>query len=395
MKTGVLYISYDGVLEPLGQSQVLAYQEKLAKGMNLHLLSFEKPNDWRNIEARKRISKRLSDAGIHWHPMRYHKRPTALATAYDILLGIFSGVILIIRYRLSIVHARSYVPSVMALALKKMTGAKFIFDMRGFWADERIDGGLWPRGGRLYRFAKFFERRFLLDADHVVSLTHAAVREMTKFPYLSNRLLRVSVIPTCADLDRFKPAGSSPADFVVGYVGSAGTWYLFDQVVSCFSRLLLVRPKARLLIVNRNEHSYIRNRVSAGGLPDQSVEILAADHSDVPMQMARMSAAIFFVTPTFSKQASAPTKLGEFLGCGIPCLTNSGVGDTAEILNEENVGVSIDKFDNDSLDRGISALLGLSGDVQTRARCVNAARKHFSLDEGVSRYKAIYEELLS
>lgn len=30
MKLGVLYITYTGVLEPLGQSQVLAYQERLS-----------------------------------------------------------------------------------------------------------------------------------------------------------------------------------------------------------------------------------------------------------------------------------------------------------------------------------------------------------------------------
>ena len=46
MKPRVLYISYDGMLEPLGQSQVLAYQERLAANASLHLLSFEKPEDW-------------------------------------------------------------------------------------------------------------------------------------------------------------------------------------------------------------------------------------------------------------------------------------------------------------------------------------------------------------
>ena len=81
----------------------------------------------------------------------------------------------VLRHHLRIVHARSYVAAVMALALKRLTGAKFVFDMRGFWADERIDGGLWPRDGRMYRVAKWFERRFLLNADHVVSLTHTDV----------------------------------------------------------------------------------------------------------------------------------------------------------------------------------------------------------------------------
>ena len=205
MKPGVLYISYDGMLEPLGQSQVLAYLKRLAVGRRIHLISFEKAGDWANAVERERIASDIAGAGIAWHPLRYHKRPSALATLWDIACGIGVGLWLVLRHRLRIVHARSYVSSVMALALKRLTGVKYIFDMRGFWADERVDGGLWPRSGRMYRVAKGFERRFLLAADHVVSLTHAAVREMQRFDYLQGRMPPVTVIPTCADLARFTP----------------------------------------------------------------------------------------------------------------------------------------------------------------------------------------------
>ena len=232
MTQDVLYISYDGMLEPLGQSQVLAYQERLAKDFKLHLLSFEKPEDWADLKARDAVAERMALAGIHWHPCRYHKRLSALATAYDILVGSVTGLWLVSRYRIQIVHARSYVAGVMALILKKLTGVCFVFDMRGFWADERVVGGLWPRGGRLYRVAKWFERQFLLNADHVVSLTHAAVLEMEKFPYLAGRMPPVTVIPTCADLARFCPQPAIKKEFLLGYVGSAGTWYEFDATVA-------------------------------------------------------------------------------------------------------------------------------------------------------------------
>jgi len=59
-----------------------------------------------------------------------------------------------LRHRLRIVHARSYVPSVMALAIKRLTGVKYLFDMRGFWADERADGQLWPSPEPLYTIAR-------------------------------------------------------------------------------------------------------------------------------------------------------------------------------------------------------------------------------------------------
>ena len=391
-----LYISYDGMLEPLGQSQVLAYQERLAASTTVHLLSFEKPEDWADKATRSSVRQRMDAAGIHWHPRGYHKRPSALATAYDILVGISTGLWVILRYRIRIVHARSYVAAVMALVLKRLTGAKFVFDMRGFWADERVDGGLWPQEGRMFRVAKWFEQRFLLAADHVISLTHAAVREMEKFPYLQHGMPPVTVIPTCADLDRFRPKKQVDRNngFVLGYVGSAGTWYQFDAVVACFAALLRLKSDARFLIVNRGEQDYIREHLMAGGVPLEAVEILSASHAEVPMLMAKMDAGVFLIKPVFSKQASAPTKLGEFLGCGIPCLTNRGVGDMVEILEGEKVGIAVDGFSPEALQVGLDRLLKLAETPGITERCTAVAQQYFSLDEGVTSYKNVYQMLI-
>lgn len=389
----ILYITYDGIMEPLGQSQVLAYLERLARDREIHLVSFEKAEDWQRSEEREALARRIRDAGIRWHPRRYHKRPSAIATAWDIGIGTLTGLWLILRHRIRIIHARSYVPSVMALMLKRLTGAKYLFDMRGFWADERVDGGLWPRGGRLYRVAKWFERRFLLNADHVVSLTHAGVREMQKFPYLRERRPPMTVIPTCADLERFRPTNAPKDGLVVGYVGSAGTWYLFDATVACFTALLRLRPDARILIVNRNEHAYIRERLVAGGIPESAVELRSASPEEIPHLMARMHCTVFFIKPVFSKQASAPTKLAEFLGCGIPCLVNTGVGDMANIVSAENVGIAVDQFDAGSLERGLRRLLTLAEQTETVAHCRQAAQRHFSLEEGVLRYATTYARI--
>lgn len=395
MNAPLLYITYDGLLEPLGQSQVLAYQEKLAAGRTVHILSFEKPDDWRDTGKRQALAARIAAAGIHWHPRRYHKRPSALATAYDIGIGIGSGLWLILRHRIGIVHARSYVPAVMALALKRLTGARFLFDMRGFWADERVDGGLWPKNGRLYRVAKWFEKRFLLRADHVVSLTRAAVREMEKFPYLQQRMPDITVIPTCADLQRFTPGATPPpaAPFVLGYVGSAGTWYLFDETVRCFAILRRLMPDSKLLIVNRREHAYIRECLLAGGIDPASVELRSAEHTEIPALLRTLHASVFFIKPVFSKQASAPTKLAELLGCGVPCLGNAGVGDMAAVLEGEGVGVAVPDFAPETLHEGLQSLLALAAQADIRARCRAAAERHFSLDAGVSAYAGVYRAL--
>jgi len=318
MGRGILYISYDGMLEPLGQSQVLAYLEKLAPGRSIQLISFEKPNDWADRERRKAVARRIAGAGISWHPMRYHKSPSAPATAYDIAAGTVRAVAIAKANRIGIVHARSYVAGVMALAVKRMTGAPFLFDMRGLWADERVEGGVWPAGSALYRGAKAVERRLFAAADHIVTLTHASEAELQRIFGNGTCALPISVIPTCADLERFTIATEPQRDpFVLGYVGSVENWYLLDEMLQAYRIVRDFTPSAQLLIINHSEHEVIRARLRALEIDESRVEVLAAEHRDVPAQITRMSAGMAFYKPTYSRIACAPTKLAEYLSCGI------------------------------------------------------------------------------
>ena len=394
MTPSILYISYDGMLEPLGQSQVLAYLERLAPGRRIHLISFEKPADWVDRQRREKIARRIAAAGIVWHPLRYHRRPSAPATAYDIAHGSARAIAIARRHKIDVIHARSYVAGVMALAVKRATGARFLFDMRGFWADERVDGGLWPADGTLYRAAKRVERTLLLASDHVVTLTHAAENELRTWPYLQARVPPISVIPTCADLDRFTIQGPPQRDpFVLGYVGSAGTWYLLDEMLRCFLALKQRRPDARLLMVNRNEHTLIEQRLHAVGIDASDVELTAANHDEVPRLIGRMSAGMAVIKPAYSKIASAATKLGEYLGCGVPCLGNQGVGDMPEILEANRVGVALTEFSSQTLRDGIDEFIALTGDPDLQQRCRNTAETLFALERGVRSYADIYQAL--
>jgi hypothetical protein len=164
----VLYLSYDGALEPLGQSQVVAYLERLAARYAITLISFEKSDDLADGARIEALERRLTAAGIRWRAVRYHKRPPVLSTAWDVVHGILVAVREGRRRRVTVVHARGYVAALVALAVRRFTGARFIFDMRGFWPDEKVDAGHWRAGSLLYRVAKHCERRFFESADAIV-----------------------------------------------------------------------------------------------------------------------------------------------------------------------------------------------------------------------------------
>src|SRR6266481_1842126 len=85
-----LFISYNGMLDPLGQSQVLPYLRELSKrGVRFTLLSFERPPAFSGDGAARRESLRRSLAaeGIDWHWLRYHQTPSLPATIFDVANG--------------------------------------------------------------------------------------------------------------------------------------------------------------------------------------------------------------------------------------------------------------------------------------------------------------------
>ncbi len=180
---------------------------------------------------------------------------------------------------------------------------------------------------------------------------------------------------------------------MLGYVGSVGTWYLLDDMLHCFKHLQCIDPDARLLIVNRNEQALIGDRIRHHAIDPAAAEIRAAEHRDLPALVARMSAGMALIRPTYSKIASAPTKLAEYLGCGVPCLGSAGVGDMESILEGERVGVAVRGSDDSELRAGVERLVALAREPDLQQRCRRTALERFSLDAGVAAFAGIYDKL--
>src|SRR5438046_2084059 len=138
----VLYISYNGMTDPFGQSQVLPYLVALSNyGYKFTILSFEKKESYK--KDKKIVEDILNKAGITWVPLFYTKKPPLLSKIYDRWQIRRMAFKLQKKFKFHMVHCRSYVAAEIGLIMKKRYGVKFLFDMRGFWADEKVDCGQW------------------------------------------------------------------------------------------------------------------------------------------------------------------------------------------------------------------------------------------------------------
>lgn len=390
----VIYLSYDGLTDPLGQAQILPYLCGLSTKWQHRfvVISFEKSDKFE--VKRTRIEKICEQNQIAWIPLRYHKNPPVLSTVFDVWAMARVAKKVHKEQNANLVHCRSYLSALVGLYLKSRFGLKFIFDMRGFWADERVEGGLWsltnPLYALIYKFFKRKEKQFLSQAAHVVSLTNNAKLEMESW-HLKHA--PITVIPTCADTNLFNPAsitatqqaqlrktlGINPNDFVLLYLGSWGTWYLVDEMLTFFKQLRNRVPDTKFLIVTSDKVFIPDSDLS-------SVVITSADRLSVPLYISLAHATVCFIKPSFSKKASSATKLGEIMAMRVPILVNHGWGDVETLISQYENGFLLRSFSTNDFEAAIEWMVS-----QQREKFSNTHfPEQFTLSWAVDAYAKIY-----
>lgn len=405
----VLYISYNGMLDPLGQSQVIPYLRELsAKGVRFTLLSFERAraSEPDGLELSNKLERKLAEYGIEWHRLRYHRRPSLPATVYDILAGISCGQRLVRRNGIEMVHARSTVPAVIALGLRKLFGIKMIFDVRGLLADEYVDAGYWQKEGIKYRLTKALELRCLAASDGIVTLTERIWPIIEKWKELREREVAHQVIPCCVDLERFRfdPCARTQRraelrledEVVLVYSGSIGGWYLTEEMIAFFVAMLSKHRNVHLLCLITNGQDQVEAILKERGAPPGSYTIKTVSSEDVSSYLSASDAGIAFIKPCFSKLASSPTKNAEYLACGLPLIINSGIGDSDSLIRSEGVGALVSDFTQVEYEAAATAIVGMLEDPdQRRRQSRDVAERLFDVSRiGLERYASLYDEVL-
>jgi len=395
----VLYLTYNGLTEPLGRRQVLPYVVGLARrGWRFTIVSFEKP-ETADEQARRQVGAELEQAEIEWIPKRYHKRPTLPATTFDVASGIATAVS---RGTggFDLIHARSTVPALMAASAARIRRVPWIFDVRGLLAEEYADGGHWSRDGFLFRLTRDRENRLLRSAHGLVFLTERIREEFARQGAWPEK--PTAVIPCAVDTNAFAaPSGARArvrAALTLGdgpvlvYSGSLGSWYRLREMLAFYDvaaneieglSLLIVSPdeqKARALVADHPQAAHIR---VVRARPEQMPEFLSA-----------ADAGLCFLGDHHSKAASSPTKYGEYLAAGLAVITNPWTGDAARLAGDP-AWILVDAFSPQAYSAAARDLRGkLTDAVALRQAALALAQRCFSMDEALDRYEALYRRVL-
>ena len=399
----ILYLSYDGMTDTLGESQVLAYAAPLSeKGYTIHLLSFEKPALYQ--QEGQRIAAFCEAHGLYWHPQTYHKQPPVLSTLQDIRQMKRVATRLHRQYDFQGVHCRGYISGLVGLHLKQKAGIPYLFDMRGFWPDEKRDSGAWkaPWFKPVYRYFKRMEIRLFAQAKGIVSLTQAGKSEIVQQGWSSEE--QIGGIPTCVDFDvfpAFSPAireevrtalGIPPDAKVLLYSGSLGGNYDLRIPFTIFEQFRKAFPDGHFLILSRSDPGIVADYLREKALPEAFIHIATVPFPEVHRYLMAGDAGLIFYGKGYSNIGRSPTKLGEYWACGLPVLSLSGIGDVDHLLRQypEN-GSLIQDLDPAHLKRVWNTFPFGAPKAQMR----KDAMAYYALEKGVAFYQQTYQKLIA
>jgi glycosyltransferase involved in cell wall biosynthesis len=383
-----IYVSYDGALDPLGASQVVPYVIGLgARGIAVTLLTFEKPELWGQEAARDGMRRRLEACGIRWRPLRYHRRPRLAGTLLDLIAGSRTIADEASRVAPAVIHCRGEVATIMTRWACLPSTVRLLYDVRGFFSDERVESGSWRPGSFLDRAVRRTEAGNLKRADGVVVLTRGAAETLRRRrPSLSS----LRVIPTCVDVSIFKPRRpEQKPEFGLVYSGSLGTWYMAQEMMAFARSAAGVVPGPTLFLTPQPEE------VRRLGPTPELADIRTVEPGAVPEWLRRASALLFFSRRSTSDRARCPTKFAEGLASGLPVVCNRGIGDLEDVVEREGVGVLVDDFSEAAYSAAALRLKGLLEDPGLSERCRLLAETRYSVELGVDAYHGLYTELVT
>lgn len=404
MDIKALYLTNLGILDNLGQTQILPYLQGLSrKGIKIYVLSFEKKENLDNVFYVKSVEKKLKDLHIEWERLLYHRR---WGNLWDMVVGFVKTLGIVRDKGISILHARATIPVLIAWPIAKIMRRKIIYDRRGTMVGDFVDDVNIENMFSIRFFSSIvnaIDRFIVRHSDAVIVLSKRAFGILKEDQYFSDTQEAIKYVPCCTDMSRFKGNNTKEGlkldldgRLVMTYVGSLGTCYLFNEMCEFFRVLKQEKKNAIFLIISHTDKGFIKGILKKQGLsPDIDYVILKAGPDEVPAYLARSDFSIMFVKDVDCKIGSSPTKFGESLAAGVPVIANKGIGDTEDIVNREKVGVIADGLNAHSYKKAISeafALLGERGDLKNR--CIETADKYFSLDLGIEKYAKIYSGLL-
>lgn len=396
-----IYITADGLSDPLGQSQIMPYLDSylLKKEDHLYVVSLEKKNIHnKNIFSTDRIIWKYK----YFLRTRHFKFINLLK-----LFFLTSLILLTEKRKINIIHCRGLYPCIIGLFFKLTLGKKLIFDMRGLWVDEKVDAGLMNINKSvidkfLFLVLKRIEEVCLFKSDCIIVLTKKIFKHFCNNIKIKKK--KIFIIPCSVDYKIFNQLKKNTSKNyiyqelnikkkykIITYSGSLGSMYRLDIMLLFFSNIRKIYKNYIFLFIT-NDLEILRKKLNEKKYRNLAtfIRFKSLSWQQVPSYLSLSEFTLCFVNPTYAKIASFPTKIAESFSLGIPVICNDEIGDLKQIFKGKlGLSSSIDSFKEEINVRKFIKKIKMCNKKNIIAKTI----KVYDLNVAKRNYKKIYNDI--
>ncbi len=354
----ILVLTFWSYKDALIQTYTLPYLKLISKhlpaGSKIYVLNLEKKHLRISAQEYTQIQRELKPYQII--PIQFDYQPfglRAILTWGMILVRLFG---LIWWENIQAIHSFCTPPGVAGWILSSLTGKKLIIDSYEPHAEASVENGDWSRKSFRFRFLFYLEKVQSRKAEIIISATEGMRHYALKKYGVTFENFYVK--PACVNLQLFSKNNLKNPDLVKKfgfqhkivcvYAGKFGGIYL-DKEVFDFLKIAsdYWGDAFRILILTNHNAQEIKDLCQKSKLNESIVTTAFVPHSQIPNYMGLGDFALTPVKPIPTKRYCTPIKNGEYWALGLPVVSTANISDDSQIIEQENIGAIIQKFDDE------------------------------------------------
>lgn len=402
-KSTLVFI-YNSFQDPLFQNLVLAYIKTLSQQnpqYAFHLITFEQSDYSLTKEEISKTRGALIKYRIYWYPLKFHTgRFLLLKKAYDFGRGMLQVAWLRARYDTRLIFAFANISAAFSFVLSRILGMKFMVYSYEPHSEFMAELGGWSRKSLKYMILNKLETYAGLKGEYILTGTQYMVDYLATHG-ATGKIYRA---PTSVDETKFTFREDERKKLraklgvenrpVLLYLGKFGGLYYSEETIYQFKYLQKFIPELFFLIVTPSDKDEILSWLKKADIRDKDFH-LTGPHKEVVPYICAADIGLNAIPPSPAQKFRSPTKVAEYLLCGLPYITCRGISEDDIIAEKYHVGAVINDFGKDSVKKIIPQLHVLLN--EDKLKQIDRCRKAGIMYRGKSNIDqlltGIYEEV--
>ena len=376
-----IVLIYHSYRDPLFQNLMLEYLRTLVKSEEVHfyLITFEQKHYALSVKEVRREQRILRQSGISWYPVPYHSGTFIFVKK---IVDLFQAIVLIGKLKqlkkVKLLVTFTNLSASIGIICAQLFRLKMLVYCYEPHSDFLVELDIWRKGSIKHRMSKWIELYAGKRADFVMASTKYVVDLLADLK-AKGRVVRA---PVSVDETTFtyKPKGRERVRgnygldnrHVILYLGKFGYLY-YDEEIAKFCKTLYDQiDDPFFLIVTSNDLKTICGMFERNGLPKSSFLVTGnLSYDEVKDYISAADIGLSAVPPTPSQKFRSPTKVAEYLLCGLPYITCEGVSEDDIYAKKYNVGAVVKSFDENHIFESIPQIKKLLNEekISLRERC--------------------------